>query len=238
VKKFPLKIAILWIVAAIAMNLASAVDSIPVDGVLIYGRIHEVSVAGIRDAIKASTDLAEGGKPRALQVINSREMRAYLPKPDFGYVKVQLLMTHELDGREDLRWWTEGLDIRDTPEALRLIREANQVYVFPVKNSWTPKRDDKHMRLLEERARKELVRLLGHKSDWIEGNYSLVSLEPVRGVGFVFRRGKDEAVLFFEGAVAEGTLKGRNIKDYLDRKRHAPFENWKRRFAQHELGTR
>jgi hypothetical protein len=103
VKKFPSQIATLCIIAAIARASAlGAAESIRVDGVQVYGKIHDASVASIREAIKASTDLAEGGKPRALEIINSREMRAYLPNPDFGYVQLRLLLTHELDGREHL----------------------------------------------------------------------------------------------------------------------------------------
>ena len=134
--KFPSKIGILWIVAGIATaNVVRGAESKRVDGVLIYGNVHDVSVPGIREAIKASTDLAEGGKPRALEIINGREMRAYLPNPDFSYVQLRRLLTHELDGREHLAWHIDDCcGIPDPPEALQIIRAADQVYIFPVKN--------------------------------------------------------------------------------------------------------
>ena len=91
------------------------------------------------------------------------------------------------------------------------------------------------MRLLDQKARKELVHLLGHKSDWEPGQYALVEVEPKPDVGFVFRHDKSEVVLFFDGPTAEGTVNGRNIKDLLDAKRQPQFEEWKRRYAQREL---
>jgi hypothetical protein len=240
VKKFPSKIAIFWIVAAVAApNLVDGAESKRVDGVLIYGKRHDVSVAGIRQATKASTDQAQGEKPRAIQIINSREMRAYLPNPDLGYVKLRLLMTHELDGHEHLKWNVEDCcGIPEPPEALRIIRAADQAYMFPVKNSWKPHRDYKHKWLLDKHARSELVRLLSHKSDWEPGQYALFDVEPKPDVGFVFRHGENEVVLFFHGPVAEGTVNGRNIKDLLDAKRQPPFEQWKRRYVQPELSAR
>jgi hypothetical protein len=65
-----------------------------------------------------------------------------------------------------------------------------------------------------------------------------VSIEPQADVGFVFRRGKKELVLFFEVDVAEGTFDGRNIKGLVDYKRHKQLEAWKRRYAQQELTTK
>ncbi len=66
-KKSPSQLGTLCILAAIATaNVVSAVESIRVDGVKIYGKIHAVPVASIREAIKASTNLAEG-KPRRLK---------------------------------------------------------------------------------------------------------------------------------------------------------------------------
>ena len=239
-KKFPFQIGALCILAAIApTHLVSAAESIRVDGVQVYGKIHDVSLPSIREAIKASTDLAKGGKPRALEIINGREMREYLPNAELGYRELRLLMTHELDGREHLTWniW-DCCGIQDPPVALRLIRAADHVYIFPIKNSWKPHRDDKHMRMLDQKARKELVHLLGHQSDWWAGGYSLVDVEPTPEIGFVFQHGRDELVLFFSGTTVEGTLNGKFTSGMLEAKRDDQFHEWKRRYAQRELPTK
>jgi hypothetical protein len=164
-------------------------------------------------------------------------MRVYLPRPDLDWVPLRLSMTSELDGRKHLQWWTEDLSIELMPEAFRLIRAAEQVYIFRINNSLEPRRDDQHMRLLERKAGKELIHLLGHRGDWLEGGYA-VPVEPAPDVGFIFRRDKSEVVLFFCTVTAEGTVSGRHTAGMLDRKRYSQFEEWKRRYAQQELPTR
>ena len=206
-----------------------------VDGVQVFGRIQDLSVAEIRHAI---ADLIKRSpldpKPRALEVISKREMRAYSRERDMGWVPVRLRLTTEPDGRKHPEWWAEVLSIELMPEVFQLIRSAEQVYIFPVKNSLEPRRDEKDLRLLEQKTAKELIHLLGHRSDWDPDQYSLI-VEPRPDVGFVFRHGRDEVVLFFCATATEGTINGQNTKGLLDRKRHEQFEEWKRRYAQREL---
>src|SRR5437763_8550274 len=198
------------------MSVANARESLRVDGVPIYGNVHAVTRAGIRQAIRETIHQYPSKNPRALEIINQKEMRAYRSNRDLGWISLRLLMTHELDGREHLAWHVDDCcGILDPPEALRIIRAADKAYIFPVKNSLEPSRDNKDMRLLNQHARNELVHLLGHKSDWEPGQYALVEFEPRPDVGFVFRHGKSKVVLFFDGPTAEGTANGRNSNDLL-----------------------
>jgi hypothetical protein len=236
VKKFPVRIVI--VVGVAVTNLVNAADSMRVDGVRVFGRTQDTSVAEIRLAIADFLKDRSRTKPVAFEVINSRELRVYLHNRDLGWVSMRLTPTVEVDGRKHLAWSVDDCcGIPEPPEALRIIRASDEVYIFPVKNSVEPRRDDKRMRLLDKHARNELVRLLGHKSDWEPGGYAILVF-PAHDVGFVFRHGKNEVVLFFCVDIAEGTVNGRNIKDLLEAKRQPQFEEWKRRYAQPELATR
>jgi hypothetical protein len=225
--------SVLILIAITTSNLANAREALRVDGVPIYGNVHAVTRAGIRQAIREATEYP-GRKPRALEILNDKEIHAYKPQRDLGWVTVRLLAVR--GDPKDLRWFAgDCCGIQDPPDALRIIQAAEQVYIFPIKNSWKPYRDNKHMRLLDQKARKELVHFLSHRSDWWEGAYHLVDVEPKREIGFVFERGRNEVVLFFSGDTVEGTLNGKNTSGMLDRKRHEQFEAWKRRYAQPEL---
>lgn len=147
--------------------------------------------------------------------------------------------TVETDGRKHLGWTTFSFGIEDTPNALPLIRTADQVYIFPLKSPSEPHRDDAHMRLLGPEARKALVRVLGQKSAWAQGLYSLVMLgqEPPN-VGLIFRKNDEEIVLFFDSwPVAEGTVNGENTRGLLSNGKKR-FEAWKRRYAKPELAAK
>jgi hypothetical protein len=232
--------SVLILIAIGTVNLGSVCEAMQVNSVRILGRTQDMSVAEIRHAIADFVrDSSDKAKPAALEVINKTEMRACLPQRDLGWVSMRLLPRVEVDGRKHLAWSVgDCCGIQDPPDALRVIRAAEQVYIFPIKNSWKPYRDNKQMRLLDQEARKQLVRLLGQQSDWWAGGYSGVLVIPTRDIGFVFRHGRDEVVLFFADDTLQGTLNGKNTSGLLDGKRHEQFEAWKRRYAQQELPSK
>src|SRR3954469_1867781 len=106
--------------------------------------------------------------------------------------------------------------IEDVPEALRLIRTADEVYIFPVslaKNSKgfiEPHPDYKHLRPLDREASRKLRRLLGAETNWFHGGDNTISVDhSYKTVGFVFRKSADKLVLVSGlGARFEGTLNG------------------------------
>jgi hypothetical protein len=66
------------LLAIATARLAMASESMRVDGVRVYSKIHEVSVGDIRAAIAdfVSTT-SDKKKPAALEVVSNTEMRAY-----------------------------------------------------------------------------------------------------------------------------------------------------------------
>lgn len=209
-----------------------------VDGIPIFGRVDAVIDEDIREVIKEATDNSnsEAKKPRAIEVMSADEMHAYLPERALGWRPLRLGPVVESDGQEHLRWGSCSWGIDNTDGALHLIRTADEVYVFPLSNPSKPERDDQHLRRLGPNARRDLVQLLGYKKDWFQGHYSLIWVEPPEpSVGFVFRRGNNELVLFFTDTVAEGTYNGENTSGLLDHSREKQFERWKKRYAKQEL---
>jgi hypothetical protein len=217
-----------------------------VDGVPLYGRVHAVSVADIREAIKE-----HGDEPAAqIEVASNSEMHIYYRSRELGWIPAY--HRQAAYGSPKLAWSSgPWLGIRDTPEALQFIRAANEVYVFPVKftrlrssvhnaNWLLPHRDDKHLRLLDPQARRELVRLLGQQDSWFQGFDDRISVggEPTN-VGFVFRKGRDELVLFFSsGGMMEGAFKGQHTGGSLEEKQEQQLERWKMKYAQPELAMK
>lgn len=124
------------------------------------------------------------------------------------------------------------------PELLRFMRNADQIFIFPNPTPRNPRRDDKHMRVLPSDARRDLIRLIGHRRDWYHGWDSRFGLgPPPRDIGLLFRRGTDELILFF--------YPGETIEARFNRRRQ-PFrwglidsqdrvEAWKARYARPEL---
>jgi hypothetical protein len=245
VKKFPSTVATVWILAGIAAaKLSSAADSMRVDGVPVYGKVRDVSVASIREAIAEATDKripSDPKKPRALEIVSRTEMHAYLPDRDLGWVPVRKISRIEPNGREHPAWSYAWWGIDNTPEQLRCLRTADRAYIFPIPADSKPRRDDRHSRLLPPDARRELVRLLGYQKGWFPGSYGgsfSIGPEP-KNVGFVFRQDKNELVLFFSaGGLANGTFNGEHTGGLLEEKRGEQFEQWKQRYAQQELATK
>ena len=228
-------------------NVMTAADSIRVNGVPVYGNLRAVTRAGIREAIDESTDKmipSDPKKPRVLEVISRNEMHAYLPEREMGWIPVRLMTKVELNGREHPAWSYGWFGIHDVPEQLLFIRKAEHVYIFPIPaGSKSPHRDNKHLRLLPLGAQRELVQLLGDQKDWFSGSYGgSFSLGPEpRDIGFVFKRGDHELVMFFSaGKFMKGTFDGAHTGGLLDERSDVVgrFDRWKRRYAQSELGAR
>jgi hypothetical protein len=123
-------------------------------------------------------------------------------------------------------------------ETLNVIRNAQQVYVFPYTSSEHPKRDDAHMRLLDPSARDTLKRLLGVSRNWFEGFLDVVEPLGVRSVGVLFRSPADELVLFFDSVTIRGSFRRRSFYGGLEDKAREQLESWKQRYARLELQSK
>jgi hypothetical protein len=124
--------------------------------------------------------------------------------------------------------------------ALPFMHRAERVYVFPVTTLMEPHRDDKHLRLLGREAADSIVQLLGREQNWYNGLYTIMEgADQPTNVGFLFRSGKDELVLFFSEMTVvtgvHGTFMGKRVEGMLEEEPRAKFEEWKRRYAQTEL---
>lgn len=217
------------------LPLAVAAGVLRIDGVPAYGRIRDVPLTEIRQAIDTATDRTKipPKKPRAIKVVSRTEMRAYRPERDLGWIP----MRGGSDGRNHCVWTMCASGVEDTPEALRLMRSADRVYVFPYPAGAEPRRDDKRLRPLAREARRKLAALLGQRSQWYSGFYNLVVV-PDPGFGLVFRDGADELVLFFIHGIADGTINGRSTSGVLEDPVAAQFEKWQKTYAQPELAAK
>lgn len=123
--------------------------------------------------------------------------------------------------------------------ALKFMQSAQEIYVFPNTNPNYPHRDDRHMRLLDAKARAALKGTLDTKEDWWQGLYVLGGDDkPPTDVGFVFKTGKDELVLFFtDDLIASGTLNGEFFKGLLNEGPSQKLKEWAARYAQAELAV-
>jgi hypothetical protein len=216
-----------------------ASESMRVDSVRVYGKIHEVSVGDIRAAIAdfVSTT-SDKKKPAALEIVSRTEMRAYEETHDWGWVAVRRFPRGDPGHRNEFAWVTWKRSIGNALDFLRFIRSANEVYVFPVAEPLKPHRDDKHLRLLDAEARRKITHLLGDTRTWWQGLYTLDVIDDGSpGIGLLFRRGRNEAVLFCSHfSDEEGTFNGEHISGLLDDERgRRQMEDWEHRYAQPEL---
>ncbi len=226
--------ALLILLALAGATLAHASDAMRVDGVPVYGRLHDVELIDIREAIKVG---ASHGTVFKVEVVGPADIKVHLRNP--GYIALGRFAGILPDGSRDHVWSFSHPYMWD-PEVLHLIKTASEVYVFPVTTPFKPHRDDKRMRLLVDQARRDIVRLLSKERNWYQGHYSLIAVEPEpTNVGFVFRRGKNELVLFFSGeGFAKGSFNGQYVADPLENEPGKEFVKWSRRYAQIELAAK
>jgi hypothetical protein len=139
-----------------------------------------------------------------------------------------------------------GRVIWDIPEALRLIRTAEQVYVFPVtvirrsgsSGGVEPHGDFRRVRAIDADARRKLGRLLGKRGSWCHcfDNTFGVGLEP-KYAGFIFQKKEDKLVLLrFLRWHTDGTFNGENIGGSLEEKASDKLDEWEKRYARPERG--
>jgi hypothetical protein len=139
-----------------------------------------------------------------------------------------------------------GRVVWDIPEALRLIRTADQVYIFPVtvisKSASTgevaPHGEYKRARAIDAVARRQLGRLLGEDSSWCHcfDNTAGIPPEPTY-VGFIFQKGKDKLVLLrFLRWHTEGTFNGERTGGSLEHRASDKLDEWEKRYARPERG--
>lgn len=213
-----------------------------IDGVLVSGLIDDVSVA---DALQAITAFKGIGLQSlaAATVINRDEIHGYVQNRDLGWFTAKRTTFVWPDRSEHQGWDAYGQGLPGFSAALHCIRDAQQVYIFPVTTPADPHRDDKHLRLLKNPARSQLVNLLGPRQNWLVGFNDLMypDKEP-KSVGFVFRNGKDELILFFvHSDVVVGTFNGEHLSGTLNdliprnSKLAQAWGRWKDQYAQPEL---
>lgn len=137
-----------------------------------------------------------------------------------------------------------GRVVWDIPEAMRLIKTADQVYVFRVtvtankKGEVTPHGDYKHVRPIDADARRKLGRLLGKDSSWCHCFDSTFGIGPEpKYVGFIFQKGKDKLVLLrFLRWHTDGTFNGENTGGSLEEKGSDKLDEWEKVYARPERG--
>jgi hypothetical protein len=222
----------------LATAIVSSASSLQVDGVPVRGKIYAVSVADIRDAIRAVQD-----KVARVEVLNADRMRVYFKASDLGWIAVQRAQFagSPID-RTHPKWWCSGRGIED-PEVFQFMRTANELYVFPVMTPDEPRRDRKRMRLLDSSARRRLVGILADQKSWYHGGSTLVLTRPEpRNIGVLFRKGQSELVLFCSGSFTsssgriEGSFNGQHVSNTLEDEPGKRMDEWSRRFAEPELG--
>ena len=132
------------------------------------------------------------------------------------------------------------------PEALRVIRTADQVYICSVALSEdrdhfvTAHRDNKDSRPLGADASRKLRRLLGTESNWFHGiDDTMTTGYQRKDVGFIFRKGGSEVVLLCGlGSRLEGTFNGEPTNGSLEDKPSAKLDEWEKEYAKPELATK
>lgn len=223
----------------LATAMVSSASALQVDGVPVRGKIYDVSVADIRDAIRAVQD-----KVSRVEVLNADRMHVYFKPSDLGWIEVQRDLYAKL--RPDPTfpgWFCRGRGV-DDPQVSQFMRTANELYVFPVMTPDEPRRDRKRMRLLDSSARRRLVALLVDHQNWYQGGYTMVLTEPEpRNIGILLRGGQSELVLFFSGSFTsfsgriQGAFNGQHVSNTLEDLPGKKMDDWSRRFAQPEIGS-
>lgn len=216
--------------------IASTASALQVDGIPVRGKIHAVSVADVREAMRAVQE-----KVSSVEVLNADWMHVFFKASDLGWIAVR----RDNNPSSDPTWpgwlcWGRGVE---DPEVFQFLRTANELYVFPVMTPDEPRRDRKRMRLLDSSARRGLVGILGGQTNWYHGGYTMVLARPeTRNIGVLLRKGQSELVLFFAGSFTsssgriQGAFNGQHVSNMLEDVPGKKLDDWSRRFAQPELG--
>ncbi len=231
----PMRLHLLCAALVALSSSAIAVESMRIDGVPVYGRLHDVSADELREAV-ADTKYDLGENPSSIEVMGPDAMRAYLPDRELGWIPERRIKCCV-----KRRWGLDGMDISGSPNVHRFIRTANEAYVFPLPNPLKPHRDDLRLRRLDASSRAGLVRFLGYEQDWFHGFDNRIwtddKLPP--SVGFVFRQGQSELVLFIiDGGRVTGTFNGEHKSGTLEGSAWKGLESWKHRYALPEMGSK
>lgn len=215
---------------------AIAGGPIDVDGVAVDGDVDAMPVSDIRAAI-TEYDHIHAKKLTALTVASKDVLHAYLDPRDLGWVTVERADIHEPDGSIRHGWSIHGQGLPEFKQALQCINAAQQVYIFRVETPDNPHRDDAHMRLLDGEARTQLIGTLGSDDAWENALDSLRSPPSPPDVGFVFKHGNDELVLFPYGWLkVAGTFDGEHLGGLLATGIPEKLKAWKAEYARPELG--
>jgi hypothetical protein len=219
----------------LATVIVSSASALQVDGVPVRGRIYAVSLADIRDAIRAVHD-----KVSRVEVLNADRMHVYFKPSDLGWIAVR--RAHSKPPDPFPKWSCYGRGV-DDPEVFQFMRTAKELYVFPVMTPDEPRRDSRQMRPLDSSARRRLVDILAHHQNWYQGWYKLILVAPEpRNIGILLRNGQSELVLFFSGSFTsssgriQGAFNGQHVSNMLEDSPGKKMDEWTRRFAQPELG--
>ena len=216
---------------------------VSVEGIQVSGHLDAVSVADLRQAITAFNDIGLVDDLVALTVMDKGEIRGYVNNHDLGWFTAKRETSIWPDRSEHSGWnaYQRGLPVDSA--ALDFIRAAPEVFVFPVANPSVPHRDDTHMRLLGSEARSQLTNLLGTKDEWFQGLNDLMYPPAEPGnVGFIFRNGNEELVLFLAHSdVLVGTFNGEHLSGTLNMgptgRPERELEAWVGKYAKPELAT-
>jgi hypothetical protein len=139
-----------------------------------------------------------------------------------------------------------ALAIDQQPAALRLIRTAEQVYVFRVtvtenrRGEVTPHGDYKRARAIDSDARRKLGHLLGKDSSWCHCFDNTFGVGPeAKYVGFIVQKGKDKLVLLrFLRWHTKGIFNGERTSESLEEAASDKLDEWEKRYAKPERGLK
>ncbi len=222
-------LGLLTAAALAAAAPSSGPATMRVDGIPAYGQVHAVTVADIHGAIASM----ESVKPVAVEVIDHDNLRMHLPLKDLGWEPWRRCAN---DKPKEPCWFNGAHVIFDNPKALLAIRTADRVFVFPVADPSRPHRDERTMRLLDAPASARIRALLGDTRNWFHGLDDTIDGGPRKsGVGFMFRNGSSEVVLFFDYQRAQGTFNGETTDGSLRFEEVRSMEAWEQRFARPEM---
>lgn len=204
-----------------------------VDGVTLSGNIDAAPTSEIRAVITTYKHF-NGEKPAELTLINKNEIHVYTKLRDLGWLTLK---------RNPYGEWGTAT-IRSLPEfsaALHCMIASQSVYIFPVTTPLKPYLDNKHLRLLDTNAHKELVDILESKNNWYVGFYEIGLPDKIPAdIGLLFRNGNDKLILFFlslsnHWVSISGTFNGERLSGVLEENSIQELEKWKRQYARPEL---